>query len=192
MVPDSPGTAARGRVRVGTAIIIGILLDGAGNQAAGGGRMKCVEAGRKTSENFRAGAASVAVTSAGVVATVATLNPPCAVTQIEQPWWDAVEFSAWACTACTTPIAHTRAIESMHTTLVNRLRSAVVLTIFLECCRFRAVALDDSIVKPLSTHTIRVTRSFPGVSFQESYRPAGWSVTAETPCNSLIIRVLLL
>jgi len=48
--------------------------------------MKCVEAGRKTSENSAAGVASGAATSTGVVATLSTLSPACATEQIEQAW----------------------------------------------------------------------------------------------------------
>jgi hypothetical protein len=46
-----------------------------------------------------------------------------------------VEPSGWLCTACATPIAHTSVIESTHTTLVNRLRLAGVLTIILRMLR---------------------------------------------------------
>lgn len=144
------------------------------------------------SEDSEAGVASAAASRTGAVITVPTLSPACAAEQIEHAWCDEVESSGWLCTAWATPMAHTSAIESTHTTLVNRLRLACVLTIFLGCCGSRLVALDDFIVKPLSAHTIPATGSSPIVSFREDNRPAGWSVAYETSCNSLIIHVFLL
>jgi hypothetical protein len=78
-----------------------------------------------------AGVASVAVTSTGVADALSILSPACAVTQIEQTWWEVVEFSACACTACTTPIVHTSAIASRHTTLTRKPEFADVLTIIV-------------------------------------------------------------
>jgi hypothetical protein len=95
------------------------------------------------SEDSDAGAASAAARRTGAVITGPALSPACAAEQIEHAWCDVVESSGWLCTAWATPIAHTRAIESTHTTLINRLRFAGVPIMFLECCRVRPVALDE-------------------------------------------------
>ena len=123
--------------------------------------MNLAEAGRNIPAHSRAEFASTAATITGAIAGACMLSPACAVEQMEHTWCDVVESPGWACEAWATPIAHTRAIESTHTTLVNRLRFAGVLTISLGCCGFRPVALDDSIVKSLSTHTIRVIKILP-------------------------------
>jgi hypothetical protein len=87
--------------------------------------MKRMAAGRKIPERTGAEMVSAADSITGAVVTVSTLNPACAVRQMEQAWCDVVlEFSGWACNACTAPIAHTSAIESMQTTFVNRVRFA--------------------------------------------------------------------
>lgn len=86
--------------------------------------MKKVAAGRKMPDDSNTGAASAAASITGAVVPVSTFIPACAVTQIEHVWRDVDEFSGWACTACTVPMAKTSAIESRHTTLTNRLRFA--------------------------------------------------------------------
>jgi acyl-CoA reductase-like NAD-dependent aldehyde dehydrogenase len=72
--------------------------------------------------------ASAAVARTGASATASVLRSACAVEQIEQAWWEAVESSGWACTACTTPIVHTSAMERMQTTLKKALRFVAALT----------------------------------------------------------------
>lgn len=72
--------------------------------------------------------ASAAVARTGAAATVSMLRPACAAEQIEQAWWETVESSGWECTACTTPIVHTSAIERMQTTLKKALRFVAALT----------------------------------------------------------------
>ena len=67
-------------------------------------------------------------TRTGADTAVWILSPAWAVAQIEQVWWEAVEFSACEWIACTTPIAHTRATQSKHTALTNTPRFADVFS----------------------------------------------------------------
>jgi hypothetical protein len=91
--------------------------------------MKRVAAGRNIPAHSGAGGASAAATITGAITGACMLSPACAVEQMEHTWCDVVESPGWACEAWATPIAHTSAIESTHTTLVNRLRFAGVLII---------------------------------------------------------------
>ena len=76
---------------------------------------------RKIKVDSRAGVVSAAAARTGAAATFSVLSPACAVEQIEQAWWEVVEFSGCACTACTMPIVHTNSIASMQTTLPKTL-----------------------------------------------------------------------
>jgi hypothetical protein len=64
------------------------------------------------------------VPTTGAATAGAVLIPACAVAHIVQVWWDVAESSACEWTACTVPITHIRAIESMHTALTNPPRFA--------------------------------------------------------------------
>jgi hypothetical protein len=69
------------------------------------------------------------------------------VAQIEQVWWDVVEFSGCEWVACTVPITHTKAIESTHTALTNLPRFADTLSMLSH------VAYSD--VLPFHDFTVR-------------------------------------
>lgn len=84
--------------------------------------MNSVETGREILLDFTAGVASAARIIIGARTTTSTPSPACAATQIEQAWCGEVESSGCECTACTTPIAHTKAIASRQTALVPKLR----------------------------------------------------------------------
>jgi hypothetical protein len=77
---------------------------------------------RKIRTRVGAGGASRAAVRTGAATTVCVLTLACAVEQIEQEWWDAVEFPGCVWTACTTPSAQTNAIERTHKTLTMALR----------------------------------------------------------------------
>jgi hypothetical protein len=89
--------------------------------------MNSVETGREIPQDFTAGAASTARIISGARTTTSTLSPACAATQIEQAWCGDVESSGCECTACTTPVAHTKAIASKQTALVAKLRDGDAL-----------------------------------------------------------------
>ncbi len=59
------------------------------------------------------------VASTGADTTLWVLIPACAVAQMEQAWWGAVESSGWEWVACTTPITPTRATQSRQTNLTH-------------------------------------------------------------------------
>jgi hypothetical protein len=86
-----------------------------------------VVAERKIKETSEGVVARAAVAKTGADATVAVLSPTCAVAQIEQAWWDAVEFSGCEWVACIVPITHTRATQSTHTALTHTPRFADAL-----------------------------------------------------------------
>ena len=77
---------------------------------------------RKIRTRAGAGGTSRAAVRTGAATTVCVPMLACAVEQIEQEWWDAVEFPGCVWTACTTPSAKTNAIEKMHKTLTMTLR----------------------------------------------------------------------
>jgi len=95
--------------------------------------MKWAVSGRKIAEDSASGIASAAAIRMGAGATVSTLNPACAVAQIEQTWWEVVEFSGCACAACATPIAHTSAIASRAKALTQTPRFADIPGMSLWC-----------------------------------------------------------
>ena len=72
---------------------------------------------RKIRTRAGAGGTSRAAVRTGAATTVCVPMLACAVEQIEQEWWDAVEFPGCVWTACTTPSAKTNAIERTHKTL---------------------------------------------------------------------------
>jgi len=104
--------------------------------------MNWVVAGRKMPSCSAAGISSAARRTSCVAVTVWALRPACAVEQTEQTWCDAVEFSGCAWTACTTPIANTRAIESTHSTLPKEPRFEIARTMTL--VKTTPKALNDS------------------------------------------------
>lgn len=81
--------------------------------------MNCAAAGRKIRETSATALARTAVAKTGADATVLVLSPAWAVAQIEQVWWEAVEFLGCEWVACSVPITHTRATQSTHTALTN-------------------------------------------------------------------------
>jgi hypothetical protein len=86
---------------------------------------------RKIRTRAGTGGASTAAAKTGAATTVFVLKPACAAEQIEQEWWDAVEFPGCVWTACTTPSAKTNATERMHKTLTTTLRFVKGLNMML-------------------------------------------------------------
>jgi hypothetical protein len=111
------------------------LLDWARNQNAGGGRINWVVTERKMGETFATELARAVVTRTGADATGAVFSPTCAVAQIEQAWWDAVEFSGCAWVACTIPRTHTRATQSTDTALRHTPQFANALSMLFPTLR---------------------------------------------------------
>src|SRR5271169_4224845 len=89
-----------------------MLIASARNQNAGGGRINWVVTERKIGDTSAAKLAKAVVAKIGADATVCVLIPACAVAQIEQVWWDVVEFSECEWVACTAPITHIRTTQS--------------------------------------------------------------------------------
>jgi hypothetical protein len=102
--------------------------------------MNWVGAGRKIKETSETRIAREAVARTGPDAAAWVFTPAWAVAQIEQVWWDAVEFSGCEWVACIVPITHTRATQSTHTALTNTPRFAGTLSIAIptvpiqKCC----------------------------------------------------------
>jgi hypothetical protein len=88
---------------------------------------------RKIRTRAGAGGANAAAAKTGAATTACVLKLACAVEQIEQEWWDAVEFSGCVWTACTTPKAQTNEIASMQRTLTMTLRFVNALNMILWC-----------------------------------------------------------
>ena len=135
--------------------------------------MKWAVAGRKIAEDLATGVASTRVTRMGVVGTVSTLSPACAVAQIEQAWREVLAFSGCACTACATAIVHTRAIASRPTALMKTLRFADVFAISLGCAESTLCLLDDFILKWLCAETRRGQKSEEKEEKTGSHLPLG-------------------
>jgi hypothetical protein len=74
------------------------------------------------------------------------------VAQIEQVWCEALELSGCECVACSVPMTHTRATQSMHTTLTKTPRFADLPNMPSQSISERYCNFTRKTILPLDDH----------------------------------------